>query len=121
MKIVSTYHHQSTGSNLSVVRRCSPITIYFSLFTFFILSFNSVKANYLLLPMDNVQKNHLKSYGIAYWVLLGNVELEWLLNYRGGSFLIPFYKTIQEECVIRGVSYEVITDARAQSIRLEIG
>ncbi|HCA83009.1 MAG TPA: asparagine synthetase B [Flavobacteriales bacterium] len=95
--------------------------MYFSLFTFFILSFNSVKANYLLLPMDNVQKNHLKSYGIAYWVLLGNVELEWLLNYRGGSFLIPFYKTIQEECVIRGVSYEVITDARAQSIRLEIG
>lgn len=91
------------------------------LFLFVALFFSKWSAaNYLLLPMDETQKNHLKSYGIAYWVLNSEIELEWLLNYRGGSFLIPYYKVIEEECVIRGVSYEVIVDSRASSIRLEI-
>ncbi|MFZ5553285.1 MAG: asparagine synthetase B [Bacteroidota bacterium] len=81
----------------------------------------SSRANYLLLPMDENQKNHLKSYGIAFWVLTNDIEIEWLLNYRGGSFMIPYYKTIEEECVIRGVSYELVTDNKANNIRLEIG
>lgn len=79
-----------------------------------------VKATYLLLPMDEKQKNHLKAYGIAYWVLKNDIELEWLLNYRGGSFLIPHYKTIEEECKIRGVTYELVADTKAAGIRLEI-
>lgn len=78
------------------------------------------RANYILVPMDESQRNHLKSYGIAYWVLQNELEMEWLLNYRGGSFLIPHHRTIEEECVIRGVSYEIIADARATSIRMEI-
>jgi hypothetical protein len=74
----------------------------------------------LLIPMDNMQKNHLKAYGITYWILLNNEEAEWLLNYRGGSFLCAYSKTIQNECNIRGVSVEVISDAQANSIRAQI-
>jgi hypothetical protein len=78
------------------------------------------QAAYLLLPMDELQKDHLKAYGIAYWVLQNNIEMEWLLNYRGGSFLIPQYGDIQEECTLRGVSFEVIADVKADLIRSQI-
>lgn len=86
----------------------------------FLLMGFGARANYLLIPMDESQKNHLKAYGIAYWVLKNEVELEWLLNYRGGSFLLRDNKKIAEECTIRGVSYEVITSAKAVSIKEEI-
>ena len=67
--------------------------------------------------MDNgEQNNHLKAYGIAYWVLQNDIEIEWLLNYRGGSFLIDYFKTIEEECIIRGVSYDIIADVQALSL-----
>ncbi len=79
-----------------------------------------VCASNLLIPMDNSQKNHLKAYGIAYWVLKNDVELNWLLNYRGGSFLVQNSKSIENECIIRGVSFEIIPDAKAQSILEEI-
>jgi hypothetical protein len=79
-----------------------------------------LKAAYLLLPMDETQKNHLKSYGIAYWSLEQGVESEWLLNYRGGSFMIPYYDLINEECKLRGVSTELITDAKRLQILDEI-
>jgi hypothetical protein len=69
---------------------------------------------------DGEQKNHLKAYGIAFWILQNDIEVEWLLNYRGGSFLIKHYKTIEEECIIRGVTYEVIADVQAQKIKSEI-
>ena len=85
-----------------------------------LLSLNVAKAKYILIPMDESQKNHLKSYGIAYWVLKNEVEIEWLLNYRGGSFLIKDIKKVEEECVIRGVTYEIITGAKANSIKEEI-
>ncbi|WP_319229397.1 hypothetical protein [Draconibacterium orientale] len=74
----------------------------------------------LLIPMDDVQKDHLKSYGIAYWVLEQDIEVKWLLNYRGGSFLMQHYPEIENECVIRGVSFEVISDAQASGILNEI-
>ena len=70
--------------------------------------------------MDDTQTNHLKAYGIAYWILENNIEVQWLLNYRGGSFLIDEYKTIVEECVIRGVSYQVIADVQAAGIIRDI-
>jgi hypothetical protein len=70
----------------------------------------------LLIPMDDSQKNHLKSYGIAYWVLERDVEVKWLLNYRGGSFLMQHSPSIENECVVRGVSFETITDAQASAI-----
>ena len=81
----------------------------------------TASAAYILIPMDEgKQANHLKAYGIAYWTLANEVEIEWLLNYRGGSFLIPSHPDIQRECTIRGVTYEVIGDAAAKSIRYEI-
>ena len=70
--------------------------------------------------MDDSQKNHLKAYGISFWVLNQNVEVEWLLNYRGGSFLIKHLQPIENECVIRGVSYEIIANAQAIGIKQEI-
>lgn len=88
----------------------------------FLLLFVSVytHAAYILIPMDEDQQNHLKSYGIAYYVLQNGVAAKWLLNYRGGSFLIEYNKAIENECIIRGVSYETIADAKAQLILTEI-
>lgn len=74
----------------------------------------------LIIPMDNVQKNHLKAYGIIYWALTNDVEVTWLLNYRGGSFLTSYSKTIESECKIRGVSYESISDVQSSGILQEI-
>ena len=88
-------------------------------FILFIFSFSSF-ASYLLIPMDESQKNHLKAYGIAYWCLQRNVEVQWLLNYRGGSFMFKSAKPIQDEMLIRGVSYEVIPDAKSSAILNEI-
>jgi hypothetical protein len=77
-------------------------------------------ASYVLIPMDDSQKNHLKAYGLAYWALKGELEIHWLLNYRGGSFMIPNAKPVSNECVIRGISYEIISDAQSNSILAEI-
>lgn len=74
-------------------------------------------ANYMLIPMDQTQKNHLKAYGIAYWVLAKEVEVEWLLNYRGGSFLVKYAQPFENEMIIRNVSYEVISAAQAVQIK----
>lgn len=87
-----------------------------------ILVFVSLRASsiYLLVPMDDTQKNHLKAYGIAYWVLQKDVEVKWLLNYRGGSFLMQHSTAFENECMVRGVSCESITDAQAAAILDEI-
>ena len=69
---------------------------------------------------EESQRNHLKAYGIAYWILQNEIEVEWLLNYRGGSFLVTNYNSIQEECTIRGVTYELITEAKVNAIKTEI-
>jgi hypothetical protein len=80
-----------------------------------------VKANFILLPMDDVsQKNHLKAYGITYWVLDKQYKASWLLNYRGGSFLLPDAPEIRKECQIRNVSFELLSDAEANQILDEI-
>ena len=81
---------------------------------------SQAQAIHLLIPMDNSQRNHLKSYGIAYWVLQRDMEVKWLLNYRGGSFLMQHHPEIENECVVRGISYETITDAKASAILNEI-
>ena len=80
------------------------------LFLFFVSSI--AKAGFLLLPMDETsQQNHLKAYGITYWCLDKNYKASWLLNYRGGSFLLPDAPEIRKECQIRGVSFEVVSDS----------
>ncbi|PIA81354.1 asparagine synthetase B [Gaetbulibacter sp. 4G1] len=66
------------------------------------------------------QKNHLKAYGITYWTLDKQLKVKWLLNYRGGSFLLPDTEEIQRECQIRGVSFEVISNSKAESILEDI-
>jgi len=78
------------------------------------------QASQVLIPMDDAQAEHLKSYGIAYWLLQNGGTLEWLLNYRGGSFLCPNLPSLTKECTIRGVSFEVIADAQAQQIYSQI-
>lgn len=85
------------------------------LLTALLLSFHA-KSISLLIPMDDSQKNHLKAYGITFWVLENNIEVKWLLNYRGGSFLMQSSPQIENECVVRGVSFESITDAQAAAI-----
>ncbi len=78
-------------------------------------------ASYILVPMDaESQKNHLKAYGITYWTLSNELKVKWLLNYRGGAFLLPDTEAIQRECQIRGVSFEVISNAKTESILEEI-
>lgn len=80
----------------------------------------AAKASSILIYMDESQKNHLKAYGIAYWSIKQQAEVDWLLNYRGGSFLIKYIKTVEDECKIRGVSYEVIADGKTNAILYEI-
>jgi len=70
--------------------------------------------------MDDTQTNHLKAYGIAYWVLEKEQEVDWLLNYRGGSFLIKNQELIEKECRIRGVSFQIIADVQSTQILREI-
>ena len=83
------------------------ISFFILLLIFFRIAFGSS----ILIPMDESQKNHLKAYGIAYWVLQNGLEINWLLNYRGGSFSMDYSKDITDECTIRGVSFEVVSDA----------
>lgn len=90
------------------------------LFSLFLLLVIPLKATQILVPMDEAQNNHLKAYGIAFWTLENEVVIEWLLNYRGGSFLIPHLKTIEEELIIRGVRYDILADGQVNNIRSQI-
>jgi hypothetical protein len=87
------------------------------IFSLFILT---LSASRILLPMDEVQKNHLKSYGVAFWVLNKNLQVDWILNYRGGSFALPFSESIEKECIIRGVTYELISESDYAAIVTEV-
>jgi hypothetical protein len=92
-----------------------------SIVAIFLLLAFSVKASFILLPMDETtQQNHLKAYGITYWCLDKKYKASWLLNYRGGSFLLPDAEEIRKECQIRGVSFEVLSDSETNSILDEI-
>lgn len=88
--------------------------------TFLILVFGlialAVRADYLLIPMDYTQKEHLKAYGIAYWVIEHQEEVDWLLNYRGGSFMFRHYPKFENELRVRGVNYEKISAAKSNEI-----
>jgi len=86
----------------------------------FLIVLKTVSASSILVPMDERQTNHLKAYGVSFWVLENGVVMEWLLNYRGGSFLFPHLRTIEEELIIRGVSYEIVADGQVNAIRTEI-
>ncbi len=87
---------------------------------FFLFSMHGF-ASYVLIPMDlEGQKEHLKAYGITYWTLARQQKVKWLLNYRGGSFLMSDTEELRKECKIRGVSFEVLSDSKTATILEEI-
>ncbi len=108
----------TTTSTTKLLRSSLFRTICAALFVTFSVQASATK---LLIPMDESQRDHLKAYGITYWVLQQDVPVEWLLNYRGGSFLIDHFLTVEQECTIRGVTYQVIADGQAAAILSEIG
>ena len=77
-------------------------------------------ANKILIQMDLSQTNHLKAYGIVYWSLAKGGEWDWLLNYRGGSFMTDFSDEIARECRIRGIEYQVVSDFDAETIYQQV-
>jgi len=77
-------------------------------------------ANSLLIPMDHTQTNHLKAYGLAYALLKDALDVDWLLNYRGGSFMVKYSKAVEQECKLRAISYDIISDASSQMITNQI-
>lgn len=79
-----------------------------------------VRANHIFIPMDESQTNHLKAYGTAYRALKNGYEIQWLINYRGGSFVLPFTAESRTECLLKGIAFEVIPDARLNSMLAEI-
>lgn len=82
---------------------------------------NIAKASFIYVPMSaNGQSNHLKAYGISYMAISKGYKAQWLLNYEGGAFLLEHSEEMANECVIRGVSYAIISDAKAASILEEI-
>lgn len=83
---------------------------------FILFSFAKSYSNFVLIPMDSRQANHLKAYGIAYWHLKADKELSWLVNYQGGSFLYEYSSILETECKVRGVSFEIISDATVSEI-----
>ena len=90
------------------------------LFLLFILSNFISQATYLFIPMDDSQKNHLKAYGISFYALEKSLEVDWLLNYRGGSFALKLSDNVLKECKIRGVSFEIVADVQYNKIVLDI-
>ncbi len=80
----------------------------------------SARAAYIFIPMDESQANHLKAYGIAFWILQNGGEADWLLNYKGGSFATKQIANIESECVVRGVTYQIIADAQYTAILSQI-
>ena len=90
-------------------------------FLFFVFClFEIIFSQKILIPMDQGQKDHLKAYGATFWVLGEEIKVEWLLNYRGGSFLMDSYPKIEQECRLRGVSFEIIDINQSLTIYNEI-
>lgn len=91
------------------------------LLLFFMLFSIGAFASKLLIPMDaESQSDHLKAYGIVYFALENQLKVNWLLNYRGGAFLVSDSENLRKECQIRGVDFELISDDKAGSILEEI-
>jgi len=77
---------------------------------------SAAEASFCLLPMDNVQSDHLRSYGVAFWALEQGFKVEWLLNYRGGAFLAPDSRLLQVQARLMGVTVDVISAEQREEI-----
>jgi hypothetical protein len=95
------------------MKKCSICLLLICLFT-------TGYSNSILIPMDGAQHNHLKAYGIAFLVLKKGAEVDWLLNYRGGSFMVEYSREIESECTVRGITFELLPTPRAAAILQEI-
>ena len=95
------------------------ITI-FILLSVSLMTFAEASAQKLLIYMDLKQADHLKAYGVTFWALKRNIEVEWLLNYRGGSFMMNAYNEVERECRVRGISYDIVNGSQAAQIHSEI-
>lgn len=80
----------------------------------------ALDAQLLLVPMDRTQQNHLKAYGLTYWALEAGYKGEWLLNYRGGSFLLPDEEDVRREAALRGVSVRAMGVADEARMRAQL-
>ncbi len=112
-----------TADGISIIEKIKSRNIWRHVFllSFLMLFSYQMSASRILIPMDaESQGNHLKAYGIVYYSLESQLEVNWLLNYRGGSFLIADSDKLRKECQIRGVDFEVISDNMAASILEEI-
>ena len=86
------------------------------LFFAFMIVFQA-RSTQIIIPMDDGQTDHLKAYGLAFYCLENNITIEWLLNYRGGSFLLPHLRTLEEELLVRNIRYEILADGQVNQIR----
>jgi hypothetical protein len=86
------------------------------LFFAFMIVFQA-RSSQIIIPMDDGQTDHLKAYGLAFYCLENNITIEWLLNYRGGSFLLPHLRTLEEELLVRNIRYEILADGQVNQIR----
>jgi hypothetical protein len=98
-------------------RRSFPLLSLVLLALLVLLFPGATAAQYLLVPMDRSQANHLRAYGLTYSVLEGGEEGEWLLNYRGGSFLLPDRERVRREAALRGVSFQPVDGGEVARIR----
>lgn len=78
--------------------------------------YGSAFSQKLLIPMDLQQTDHLKAYGMAYWVLQNGINVEWLLNYRGGAFLLDYVPAVERELRVRGVQFSAVSGSEAAAI-----
>src|SRR5689334_8999707 len=101
----------------SLIRRAQALTLA-AVLSFALSSL--VHAQRLLVPMDDAQQNHLKAYGLTYAAIKAGASAEWLLNYRGGSFLLADTPELRRQAGLSGITTEVIDGARLQQIRAEI-
>ncbi len=112
------YYYENKNIYINNINTMKKILILAILFIF---SFNYAHAAFMIVPMNDDQKNHLKAYGVAYWILEQEVEAWWLLNYEGGSFAFQHNALFEKLCKKRDVSYQVIPDAQFNKILGDIG
>ena len=118
MTTIATYH---SNENINFENKRSSRIPKMILLLFFMLFSIGAFASKLLIPMDaESQSDHLKAYGIVYFALENQLKVNWLLNYRGGAFLVSDSENLRKECQIRGVDFELISDDKAGSILEEI-
>lgn len=108
---MNRYIFQNPAMNL--IRRLA-----LSFLLFFVL--NNAFGSYIFISMNPNQANHLKAYGIVYWTLAQGAECWWLLNYEGGSFVLPNSASIEKNVVLCGGTYSVISDGQFNGILQEI-